>query len=195
MFKYVLAAAIVAVPIVAQSEQGGKMHTPIMNHDVHGANLNLDRSPAAIPAQTGQGAFAAIQEIVAMLDADPATDWSRVDIAGLRRHLVDMNNVTLHAEVATTPAENGVQFAVTGAGPVRESVRRMIKAHAETMSGANSMTIVAEDHPEGAVMTVTVENPADLPKLKALGFFGIMTLGMHHQEHHLMIAAGRAPHH
>jgi hypothetical protein len=192
MFKYVLAAAIVAVPIVAQGEQ---MQAPIMNHDVHGANLNRDRSPAAMPAQAGQGAFAAIQEIVAMLDADPGTDWSRVDIAGLRRHLVDMNNVTLHAEVAATPAENGLQFTVTGAGPVRESVRGMVKAHAETMSGANSMTIVAEDHPEGAVMTVTVDNPADLPKLKALGFFGIMTLGMLHKEHHLMIAAGHAPHH
>lgn len=63
------------------------------------------------------------------------------------------------------------------------------------MSGVSRMTIVAQDHPEGAVMTVTVENPADLQKLKGLGFFGIMTLGMHHQEHHLMIAAGHAPHH
>ena len=147
-----------------------------------------------MPIQPGQGAFAAIQEIVSMLDADSTTDWSKVNIARLRRHLVDMNNVTLHAQAAANPMENGVRFTVTGAGPVRESIRRMITAHAKTMSGANGMTIVAEDHPEGAVMTVTLGDPPDLPKLKALGFFGIMTLGMHHQEHHLMIAAGRAPH-
>ena len=31
-------------------------------------------------------------------------------------------------------------------------------------------------------------------KLKALGFIGVMTVGMHHQEHHLMIARGMHPH-
>jgi hypothetical protein len=39
-----------------------------------------------------------------------------------------------------------------------------------------------------------VEDTAALPRLKALGFIGLMTLGMHHQEHHLMIASGRGPH-
>ncbi|MFP4538499.1 MAG: hypothetical protein ACLFPA_09370, partial [Dichotomicrobium sp.] len=91
--------------------------------------------------------------------------------------------------------ENGIRFVVTGAGPIRESIRRMVTAHAETMSGANGMTFAAEEHPAGAIMTVTAENPADLPKLKGLGFFGILTLGMHHQAHHLMIATGHAPHH
>jgi hypothetical protein len=57
------------------------------------------------------------------------------------------------------------------------------------------MTFAVEDHLEGAVMTVTVDSPAVLPKLEGLGLFGIMALGMHHQAHHLMIAAGRAPHH
>jgi hypothetical protein len=189
MIRHFLAAAVVSIPLVAQAQT----HTSTMTHGSHGTAI--EKPSAAMPTEPGQAAFAAIQEIVAIVDADPNTDWSKVDIDGLRRHLVDMNNVTLYAEVAETPTENGVRFAVTGAGPVGESIRRMVKAHAETMSGANGMTIVAEDHPGGAVMTVTVENPADLPKLKGLGFFGIMTLGVHHQEHHLMIAAGRAPHH
>lgn len=189
MIRYVLAAAIFSVPLVAQAQT----QAPVMNHEAHGAAI--ERPPAALPTQPGQGAFAAIQEIVAMLDADPHTDWSKVDIDGLRRHLVDMNNVTLYAQAAATATENGVRFAVTGTGPIRESIRRMVEAHAETMSGSNAMTIIAEDHPEGAVMTVSVGSPADLPKLKGLGFFGIMALGMHHQAHHLMIATGRAPHH
>ncbi|MGE3626991.1 MAG: hypothetical protein AB7G34_11525 [Hyphomicrobiales bacterium] len=189
MIRYVLAAAILAVPLAALAQT----HTPAMEHERHGAAI--EKPVASMPAQSGQGAFAAIQEIVAILDADPDTDWSKVDIDGLRRHLVDMSNVTLYAEVTATPAESGVRFAVTGTGPVRESIRRMVKAHAETMSGTGGMTFIAEVHPEGAAMTVTVENPADLPKLKGLGFFGILTLGMHHQAHHLMIAVGQGPHH
>jgi hypothetical protein len=189
MIRYLVAAAILSVPLVARAQT----HTPVMTQGIHGAPIG--KPLAAVPTQPGQSAFAAIQEIVAMLDADPDTDWSKVDIDGLRRHLVDMNNVTLYAQMAATPSENGVRFAVTGAGPVRESIRRMVTAHAETMNGTDGMTILAEDHPEGAVMTVTVADPADLAKLKGLGFFGIMTLGMHHQAHHLMIAAGHPPHH
>jgi hypothetical protein len=36
------------------------------------------------PTQPGQAAFAAIQEIVAILEADPRTDWSKVNIDALR---------------------------------------------------------------------------------------------------------------
>ena len=54
-----------------------------------------DGARGARPTEAGQGAFAAIQEIVAILEADPDTDWSKVDIDALRQHLVDMNAVTL----------------------------------------------------------------------------------------------------
>ena len=52
-----------------------------------------------MPTQPGQDAFGAIQEIVRILEADPATDWSKVDLEALREHLIDMNEVTLHAAV------------------------------------------------------------------------------------------------
>ncbi len=52
----------------------------------------------------------------------------------------------------------------------------------------------AEEHPEGAVMTVTLADPIHLAKLRGLGFIGVMTLGAHHQGHHLAIATGAAPH-
>jgi len=39
----------------------------------------------------GQDAFGAIQEIVQILDADPKTDWSKVDLEALRQHLIDMD--------------------------------------------------------------------------------------------------------
>lgn len=149
---------------------------------------------AGTPTQPGQGAFAAIQEIVAMLEADPSTDWSRVDIEALRQHLVDMNNVTLMARVKNQPIEGGVRFIITGAGEVVDSIRRMAIAHAATMNGVDNWRFVATESDLGATLDVTAPS-RDIEKLKALGFIGIMTRGMHHQQHHLMIARGGAPHH
>ena len=192
MIKHLIAVAVVSVPLVAQAQQTEHMHTPGMTHGM--SQTTAETAHAARATEPGQGAFAAIQEIVALLVADRDTDWSKVDIDSLRRHLVDMSNVTLHAEAVGTPVENGMRYVVTGTGAVRDSIRRMVTAHAATMSGTDGMTIVAQDAPDGAIMTVIVAEPRALAKLKALGFFGVMALGMHHQEHHLMIATGRAPH-
>ena len=148
---------------------------------------------ATAPTQIGQSAFAAIQEIVALLEADPATDWSKVDIDGLRQHLVDMDNVTLHAEVRKEPVEGGVRFVVTGAGEVRDSIRRMVTAHAATMNGVGGWSFAAHSTDDGADLTVLVPS-TDQAELLGLGFFGVMTRGMHHQMHHLMISRGESPH-
>jgi hypothetical protein len=45
---------------------------------------------------------------------------------------------------------------------------------------------------DGAILTVTVP-PEDIEMLHGLGFIGVMARGMHHQEHHLMIAGGYGP--
>ena len=148
----------------------------------------------ALPLETGQSAFAAIQEIVAMLSANPATDWSRVDIEGLRQHLIDMNNVTMGAVVDVKQTGGGMKFSVTGEGPVRESIKKMVVAHAATMSGVDGWKYTAEASDIGAVLTVTPPDLASMVKLRALGLVGIMTLGMHHQQHHWMLATGMQPH-
>ncbi len=150
-------------------------------------------NPAFTPKQPGQDAFAAIQEIVEVLEADPQTDWTKVDIDALRRHLIDMSNVTLLAVVSREPLGDGMRFTVTGSDPVVVSIRRMITAHAATMNGVGGWRFNAADVDRGAVLEVHVP-PADMAKLKALGFIGVMTRGMHHQEHHLMIARGQHPH-
>jgi hypothetical protein len=189
MLRLLFLTLLLALPLAASAQRAGHDHG-------HGAAMS---QPAGMPAgdgprEPGQAAFAAIQEIVAILVADPTTDWSKVNIEALRRHLIDMDNVTLRAAVVATPVDGGMRYDVTGDGAVRDAIRRMVKAHARTVSGTDGMTMLAEDAPEGAVMKVTVEDPAALPRLKALGFIGLMTLGMHHQEHHLMIASGRGPH-
>jgi hypothetical protein len=143
------------------------------------------------PVQPGQAAFAAIAEIVALLEADPATDWSRVDLEALRQHLIDMDNVTLRAAVQGEAVDGGVRYTVTGEGPVRLSIRRMVAAHAAAMEGGWRFT--AAETAAGATLTVTVPE-ADRARLRGLGFIGVLTRGMHHQAHHLMLARGGDPH-
>lgn len=60
------------------------------------------------PALPGQDAFGAIQEIVQILQSDPTTDWSKVNISALRQHLIDMNEVTLRAVAAERNLDNGI---------------------------------------------------------------------------------------
>lgn len=174
-------ACLAASPAMAQT----MMH--------HHAMMDSGDGAAITPTQGGQSAFAAIQEIVAILEADPKTDWSKVDIEALRQHLIDMDNVTLHAAVKSEPVDDGLRFVVTGDGPVRDSIRRMVVAHAAAMNGVGGWRMAAAEIDDGATLTVTA--PAkDAAKLKALGFIGVLTLGMHHQMHHLMIARGESPH-
>jgi len=187
-----LLAASLAVPAAASAQTAMPSHSAGMHHADHA--MPDGTATNAAPAEPGQAAFAAIQEIVEILEADPHTDWTRVDIEALRRHLIDMNNVTLNARVAATPTDRGASFAVTGTGETTGSIRRMVKAHAATMSGHGGWTYTAEEIPNGATLSVAVEDPADVAKVRALGFIGVMTRGMHHQEHHLMIARGMAPH-
>jgi hypothetical protein len=193
----ILAAALFLAsgPVLAQGantgghhDHGGMSHQEMMSH-----HEPMPQTLGRVPAETGQSAFAAIQEIIQILEADPQVDWSRVDIEALRQHLIDMNNVTLNAAVKATPVDSGIRFTVTGSGPVQDSIRRMVTAHAATMNGANGWTLSAAEIDGGATLTLIVP-AADLAKVRALGFIGVMTHGMHHQEHHLMLAKGGHPH-
>ena len=104
-----------------------------------------------------------------------------------------MNNVTLNAQVTNVPIDGGMIFALTGDGPVRDSIRRMTMVHAATMDGIDGWHFEAAELEDGA--NLVVHAPAkDLEKLRGLGFFGVLALGMHHQEHHLMIARGEDSH-
>lgn len=141
------------------------------------------------PTLPGQDAFGAIQEVVQILESDPTTDWSKVNIAALREHLIDMNEVTLHAAATERPLDNGVEITVTGEGRTLEAIKRMVPAHVSELVkiGWNAKT---EDLPNGVKLTVTTDDAKQAIKLKALGFMGIMVQGGHHQPHHLMIARG-----
>lgn len=152
------------------------------------------RPSSSQPAQVGQAAFATIQEIVEILERDPNTDWSKVNIEALRQHLIDMDAVTVQAEVKTEQVKGGMLFKVIGMGSVRDSIQRMVLAHAASMDGVGGWKFKVKQFEDGAALTVLVPTE-DLAKLKGLGFIGVLVRGMHHQGHHLMLARGEKPHH
>jgi len=186
--RYVLAAAlIVSVTPVQAQQMPGMDHTAMMG----GHHMGAGMAPVGEP---GQGAFRAIAQIVAMLEADPQTDWARVDINALRAHLRDMSLVTLSATAQARDIPGGIIFDVRGTGDVIGAIQRMVPAHGDVMQGVNGWAYDAKTTPDGAILKVVVPS-TDLARLKALGFFGVLASGMHHQAHHWAMATGQNPHH
>lgn len=148
---------------------------------------------ATVPIMPGQEAFGTIQEIVRILEADPATDWSKVNIGALREHLIDMDEVTMRARPIERALANGVEITVTGHGRTLAAIKRMIPAHAHELA-ALGWSASTEDRPDGVKLVVTSGDPREVLKIKALGFMGIMVQGAHHQVHHLMMAKGEFAH-
>jgi hypothetical protein len=61
------------------------------------------------------------------------------------------------------------------------------------MNGVGGWQFAMVVIPDGATLTVAAP-PADIAKLRGLGFIGVLASGMHHQMHHLMLARGKDPH-
>jgi hypothetical protein len=178
------------VPIVCASL--GLLFTPIerasaqMSHGSHGGG-------GAMPAEGGQAVFAAVSEIVRLLEADSTTDWSKVNLEALRQHLMDMDHVALRSRVAATWVPGGEMWAVRGTGATVGAIRRMTAAHAAMMGMDNTIRIARRELPDGVLLTVTAADPKDaalVAKIRALDFIGFMASGTHHQMHHLMLARG-----
>ncbi len=189
--------ALVTVPAVTQAQHQG--HTAGMSHDsamaARAANGAPEKAATAGPRTTraGQEAFATIAEVVRVLDADPATDWSKVDIEALRQHLIDMDDVTMRSQVQSSSLPDGAVFDVAGTGRVRDAIRRMTLSHGTTITPADGFSWTTVETPDGARVTVRATDPSDSAKvarLRALGFIGILSLGDHHRVHHLGIADG-----
>ncbi len=146
------------------------------------------------PVAAGQAAFGAVQEIIALLLADPQTDWSKVDVDALRQHLIDMDEVTLRAVVRKQPVDHGLRLIVTGSGRTLEAIRRMVPDQAHALDGQSGWVTQVTLRPDGVTLTATAGSQTEVEKIRGLGFMGIMALGSHHQIHHLMIAKGQSMH-
>jgi hypothetical protein len=147
------------------------------------------------PRQPGHAAFAAIAEVVRILEADSSTDWSKVDIEALRQHLIEMDDVTMRAVVKRESIPGGARFTVTGTGHVADAIRRMSTAHATMVSMEGQLRMTVQEIPSGARVTVLSVGGSDaaVARIRALGFVGLLTQPDHHAMHHLMIARGEMP--
>jgi hypothetical protein len=217
MKKYLIAAALLAAPVALVSLHAvhAQMPGPMSQHmpQMHqmrqmqgmphggshaGAGHTGAGHPgadhAATPKMPGQDAFGTIQEIVTILEADPKTDWTKVDLEALRQHLIDMNDVTLKSDAKTVPVAGGIEATITGTGRTVDAIQRMVTAHSAELGRMNGWTATAEKTAAGVRLTVTSADPAQTARIRGLGFIGLMVSGSHHQPHHLAMAKGEFAH-
>ena len=190
-----LGAALATHIVLAQNQPmphpPGSGGPPTGMPDMH--QMHHGPGAAGTPMMPGQDGFAAIAEVVRILDADPATDWSKVDLERLRQHLIDMNEVVLRSAVKQTPVPGGLVMDVTGTGRTEHAIRAMLVPHAVELDRMPTFTARTELIPGGVRLTVTAKTPGDakaVARLRGLGFIGLLTLGAHHGPHHLAMARG-----
>jgi hypothetical protein len=180
--RLVRVALLVSLPAISAGAQS-------MDHSAHAAP-----TAGSAATQSGQAAFAALSEVVRMLEKDPTTDWSKVDVEALRSHLIDMDEVVLRSVAARRDVRGGVEFDVVGTGRTVGPIRRMLMAHAAQLAALPEYEASAREIANGVRLRVTGSRPVDVTRLRALGFAGVLTIGDHHAAHHLMIARGEGVH-
>ena len=172
--------ALLLAPLGAGAQQ--------MDHSAHAQHA----AGVGAPTLLGQDAYAAIAEIVRLLDADPTTDWSKVNVEALRQHLRDMQEVTLRSAVLQRDVPGGFTADVTGDARTAAAIGRMLVAHARELDAMPDLRATTEPIAGGVRLTVTAEggDARAAARLRGLGMVGVLTLGDHHRPHHLMIARG-----
>src|SRR5581483_11935545 len=117
--------------------------------------------PGSAPIMPGHDTFGAIAEIVRILEADPATDWSTVDIERLRQHLIDMNEVMLRSAVTQAPVPGGLAMDITGAGRTEQAIRAMVVPHAAELDRMGAWSARTEIIAGGVRLIVVAKRPDD----------------------------------
>ncbi len=153
-------------------------------------HVDSENSPLEMP---GNEIFGTIQEVVQKLEADPNTDWSKVDLEALRRHLLDMKAFTEEVQVVSQKAiEKGTEIQVK---PETEravkALKKLFNMHPAMLKKEKGWDMTAKQENEQWVITVTTDNNSEVAKIRALSYIGLLAEGSHHQLHHWMIATGR----
>jgi hypothetical protein len=191
-----LGAALVVGGVGAQAPPATPPGQMQHGHGAHGTMPGQHYPGPGRLTQPGQDAFAAMAEVVRVLELDPATDWSKVDLERLRQHLIDMNEVVLRAAVVATPVPGGLTMDVTGSGRTAPSIRAMVVPHAMELDRMPAWSAKTEQLGDGVRLIVIARDPSDsatVAKIRGLGFAGLLVQGGHHGPHHLAMAKGELP--
>ncbi len=170
-------------------QEDNTMQDSIKMTITHGSQMNK-HSPLTMP---GNEIFGTIQEVVHKLEADPNTDWSKVDLEALRQHLLDMKAFTEEVSVISQkPIENGIVIQVK---PETEravgALKRLFKMHPAMLKMEKGWDMIAKQDNNQWTITVTTKNNSEVNEIRALGYIGLLAEGAHHQLHHWMIATGQ----
>lgn len=182
-----LATGLVGAPLDARAQAPHDMHVAA-DSSAHSGDLPL-QAP-------GQSIFGTVQEAIRTLEADSTTDWSEVDVAALHRHLKDMQRVALDVTVETQESiENGIRLRVRPeTKSARRSLERVLDAHPHMLKQEAGWTMDVEEDSGAYVLHTTTKDEADVEKIRALGYMGLLAYGQHHQRHHWHLVRGQQPH-
>lgn len=149
-----------------------------------------------ILTEAGNDAFGTIQEVIKKLDNNLNTDWNKIDLEALRKHLQDMNDMTLNIEVISqTPIANGLESIVQPTTKRASfALERVFAAHPVQLKIDTGWDMKVIKNNNQYTLVTTSENPEDIPKIRGLGYIGLMAYGNHHQPHHWAITTGDNPH-
>ena len=193
-------ALLLALPLTARAADPAPAPAMTMHGmEMGGAAMPMAGAPggppgAMAPTEPGQGAFGALQQIVQILEADPHTDWSKVNLDALRTHLIDMDRVTLDAHAVVRHIPGGIRATVTGTGRTLVAIQRLLPEEAMHLNGMRRWRIAATRLRDGVILTVTTSDPKQVAMIRGLGFAGILASGDFHPRHHLEIARGEPMH-
>jgi len=154
-------------------------------HDMH-----QNHTPLTKP---GNDIFGTIQEVVQKLESNPDTDWSQVNLEALRQHLLDMKAFTEEVQVLTKgEIKKGVEITVR---PQTEravlALKKLFAMHPGMIKKEKGWDMIAKQDGDKWILTCTTDDEAEVEKVRALGYIGLLAEGSHHQLHHWMIATGK----
>ena len=187
-----LSLSIVAM-IMAMPMASAHMHHANMNHAAMMGN-NTATTPVVL-TESGTDPFATLQEVVTALEANPDTNWEKVNIEALRLHLVEMQDMTINVDVKHQYIDNGFQAVVTPTtNRAVKSLTRVLSGHPAQMKAETGWDMQVQNNNGVFTLTVTTDNVKDVAKIRGLGYIGVMAYGNHHQPHHWALASGENPH-
>lgn len=153
-------------------------------------NMQLHQTPLT---EAGNDIFGTIQEVIKKLEANPHTDWSKVNLEGLRQHLLDMKAFTEQVKItAQKPIEDGVEIHIRPTSErASHALKRLFSMHPAMLKKEKGWDMNAQQRNKGWIVTCTSDKKSDVTKIRALGYIGLIAEGAHHQLHHWMIATGQ----
>jgi len=195
-----VAAVTIIIVILSQKHKtmnhtSGMEHSSDMNHSINSANHTISRNSNSVLTEAGTDPFAVIQEAIALLEVNPDTDWSVVNIEALRSHLVEMQDMTLNVTVEQQPINLGFMAVITPTTDrALESMIQVLSAHPSQMKIETGWDMTVTNNNGAFTISVTTDQLLDVDKIRGLGYIGIMAYGNHHQPHHWAMASGENPH-